>query len=243
MIAARAIRRTLAGLEEAGALARYHAVDVRDGAAFSAVIDAIYAREGRIDGVVHGAGVLEDKLFLHKTRESFDRVFDTKVSGARAIAKHVRPDVGFVAFFGSVAGAFGNRGQVDYAAANDALDKLAWWLDGRASEDAWSRSTGGRGQARGWSRRSWRASTSGPAWGSSTPPREPRRSLAEIALAKRGLPQVIVNAAPEALAHVTETSPPRAPLSLKGEAGGEEDPRLSPPPGGRGGWGVRCSDG
>jgi hypothetical protein len=43
----------------------------------------------------------------------------------------VRPDVGFVALFGSVAGAFGNRGQVDYAAANDALDKLAWWLSAR----------------------------------------------------------------------------------------------------------------
>jgi hypothetical protein len=43
----------------------------------------------------------------------------------------VRADIGFVAFFGSVAGAFGNRGQVDYAAANDALDKLAWWLASR----------------------------------------------------------------------------------------------------------------
>ena len=26
---------------------------------------------------------------------------------------------------------FGNRGQVDYAAANDALDKIAWWLGAR----------------------------------------------------------------------------------------------------------------
>jgi KR domain len=35
------------------------------------------------------------------------------------------PDVGFVALFGSVSGVFGNKGQVDYAAANDALDALA----------------------------------------------------------------------------------------------------------------------
>jgi acyl transferase domain-containing protein/NAD(P)H-dependent flavin oxidoreductase YrpB (nitropropane dioxygenase family) len=131
VMAARGIRSTLAAAEAAGVRVRYHALDVRDEAALGALIDALYTEHGRLDGVLHGAGVLEDKLFLHKTRESFDRVFDTKVSGARAIARHVRPDVRFVALFGSVAGAFGNRGQVDYAAANDALDKLAWWLTGR----------------------------------------------------------------------------------------------------------------
>jgi NAD(P)-dependent dehydrogenase (short-subunit alcohol dehydrogenase family) len=39
--------------------------------------------------------------------------------------KLIRDDVKFVVFFSSVAGAFGNRGQVDYASANDVLDKLA----------------------------------------------------------------------------------------------------------------------
>jgi hypothetical protein len=33
--------------------------------------------------------------------------------------------VRLVVFFGSVSGVFGNRGQVDYSAANDALDELA----------------------------------------------------------------------------------------------------------------------
>ena len=47
----------------------------------------------------------------------------------------------FVAFFTSVAGVFGNRGQVDYAAANDFLDKLAAALnsklDGRVVAISW----------------------------------------------------------------------------------------------------------
>jgi NAD(P)-dependent dehydrogenase (short-subunit alcohol dehydrogenase family) len=98
---------------------------VRDADAFGAVIDDIYARQGRIDGVIHGAGIIEDKLLRHKTAESFDRVFDTKVRAALTLAEKLRPDTSFIVFFSSISGAFGNSGQADYAAANDALDKLA----------------------------------------------------------------------------------------------------------------------
>ncbi|KPM56774.1 beta-ketoacyl synthase [Frankia sp. R43] len=125
ILAEREIRATLAALGEAASSVRYHAVDVRDGAAVAAVVADVYARHGRLDGVVHGAGVLEDRLLRSKTPESFDRVFRTKVDGAGALLDALRPDVGFVVLFGSVAGVFGNRGQVDYAAANDALDVLA----------------------------------------------------------------------------------------------------------------------
>jgi NAD(P)-dependent dehydrogenase (short-subunit alcohol dehydrogenase family) len=75
--------------------------------------------------VIHGAGVIEDKLLRDKSTESFDRVFDTKVRGALMLYNLLRNDVKFVVFFSSVASAFGNRGQIDYAAANDVLDKMA----------------------------------------------------------------------------------------------------------------------
>jgi NAD(P)-dependent dehydrogenase (short-subunit alcohol dehydrogenase family) len=104
---------------------RYHEVDVRDAAAVRAVVEGVYARRGRLDGVVHGAGVLDDRLLRDKTLESFARVFSTKVDGARALAEGLRPDLGFLVLFGSVSGVFGNRGQADYAAANDALDTFA----------------------------------------------------------------------------------------------------------------------
>jgi acyl transferase domain-containing protein/NAD(P)H-dependent flavin oxidoreductase YrpB (nitropropane dioxygenase family) len=133
ILRARDIRATLAAIRDAGALATYHTVDVRDEQAFGALIDRLYAERGSIDGVIHGAGVIEDKLLRDKTRESFERVFDTKVVGAVTLYRKLRPDVRFVAFFSSISGAFGNRGQVDYAAANDALDKLAWALHGRIS--------------------------------------------------------------------------------------------------------------
>jgi NAD(P)-dependent dehydrogenase (short-subunit alcohol dehydrogenase family) len=104
-------------------------VDVRSTRAFGKLIDGIYERHGRLDGVIHGAGVIEDKLLEHKTRESFDRVFDTKVKGALTLIRKLREGVSFVVFFSSVSSAFGNRGQTDYAAANDLLDKLAHHLN------------------------------------------------------------------------------------------------------------------
>jgi NAD(P)-dependent dehydrogenase (short-subunit alcohol dehydrogenase family) len=58
-------------------------------------------------------------------------VFDTKVDGARALLGALQGDPRFVVFFSSVSGVFGNRGQVDYSAANEALDHLAWEQDRR----------------------------------------------------------------------------------------------------------------
>ena len=51
----------------------------------------------------------------------------------------VRP--GFVAFFGSISALLGNRGQTDYAAANDALDLIG---------EQWHASTGGRALTVHW---------------------------------------------------------------------------------------------
>ena len=133
VLAAREVRATLAALAAAGATPTYHQVDVRDADAVAALVARIYAERGRLDGVVHGAGVIEDKLARDKTPESFARVFDTKVNGAIGIAKSVRDDVGFIVFFSSIAATFGNRGQSDYAAANDYLDRLAATLKRRLS--------------------------------------------------------------------------------------------------------------
>jgi KR domain len=60
-----------------------------------------------------------------KSPESFARVFATKVDGARALRDGLRDGLRFLVLFGSVSGVFGNRGQIDYSAGNDALDTLA----------------------------------------------------------------------------------------------------------------------
>lgn len=128
----RETRQNLTEMRAAGSEIEYHAVDVADGTAFGLLIDEIYQRHGRIDGVIHGAGIIEDKLIRDKTLESFRRVCDPKIRGALTLATKIRPDsLSFMVFFSSVSGRYGNRGQADYAAANEVLDKLAIYLNAR----------------------------------------------------------------------------------------------------------------
>jgi acyl transferase domain-containing protein/NAD(P)H-dependent flavin oxidoreductase YrpB (nitropropane dioxygenase family)/NAD(P)-dependent dehydrogenase (short-subunit alcohol dehydrogenase family)/acyl carrier protein len=138
----REIRVNLSRLRQAGARVHYYQADVRDEAVLSAVLDDVYRRFGTLDGVIHGAGVIQDKLIRDKTPESYDRVFGTKVESALILSRHLKfEQLKFCVFFASVAGRFGNRGQADYAAANEVLSKLAVYLDrrwpGRVVSIAW----------------------------------------------------------------------------------------------------------
>ncbi|WP_030326515.1 type I polyketide synthase [Streptomyces sp. NRRL B-3229] len=127
VLAQREITATLAELEALGSPARYHCVDFRDSEAARQAVKEIYAEHGRLDGVVYAAGVIEDRLIAEKSTESFQRVYDTKTSGARALLTALEELPGgpaFAVLFGSVSAVLGNRGQADYAAANDALQCL-----------------------------------------------------------------------------------------------------------------------
>ena len=145
--AAREIRTALAGLTAHAASVTYHAIDARDAEALGGLVQDVYARRGRLDAVIHAAGILEDKLIRDKTFESFQRVFDTKVASLQTLARALRPDLRFLVCFGSIAGALGNRGQVDYAAANAALAlhsrRLNGSLGGRVVTIAWGPWAGG----------------------------------------------------------------------------------------------------
>lgn len=116
---------TMETIKSQGARVSYHAVDVRDEEKLIQLIQTLYAKYGRIDGVIHGAGILEDKLFENKTPDSFERVFSTKVTPLRVLAEHLKADTKFIVFFSSIASVYGNRGQTDYAAANSVLDHYA----------------------------------------------------------------------------------------------------------------------
>ncbi|MEZ4235219.1 MAG: polyketide synthase dehydratase domain-containing protein [Myxococcota bacterium] len=65
----------------------------------------------------------ESRQLKDKDEQGFHRVYDGKAVGGRALIERL-PERTQVVCMGSVAGRFGNPGQVDYAAANDALARI-----------------------------------------------------------------------------------------------------------------------
>ena len=88
------------------------------------------ARWGRLDGVVHAAGVLDDAPLGARTPERTRAVLAPKVEGARALVEVTAgDDLDFLAFCSSVAALHGVPGQADYAAGNAFMDGLARRLE------------------------------------------------------------------------------------------------------------------
>ena len=128
----REIRSNLAAIRDAGANLEYAQADVRDANILASVLNDWKRKYGNPVGLIHGAGVIQDKLIRDKTLGSFDAVLGTKLDGALNLARLLDPvPLRFAALFSSIAGRFGNAGQSDYAAANEVLNKLAPWLDAR----------------------------------------------------------------------------------------------------------------
>lgn len=128
----REMRANLQDLRAGGAVVEYHAVDVTDADTCAALMDDVVRRLGRIDGIVHGAGIIEDKLLADKTSESWSRVVETKVLGLLNLQRCVDPGtLRFFTVFSSVAGRYGNSGQSDYATANELMNRLCMALQAR----------------------------------------------------------------------------------------------------------------
>ena len=125
----REISANIAALRAAGAEVIYRVADVRNVKEVTTLAAEIYARHGRLDGVIHGAGLIEDKMIVDKDAESWLRVVETKALSAFTLAQAVRPEtLRFFIMFGSVAGRYGNSGQADYGVANELLNRFAWQL-------------------------------------------------------------------------------------------------------------------
>ena len=124
-----AIRR----MEDAGARVHVIPADVTDPAAARALRDEALARCGRLDGIIHAAGVPGGGMAEIKDQAAARDVLRPKISGTLALRDAFAGDVlDFVVLCSSVAAIAGGFGQVDYCAANAFLDAHA------ASDHGWN---------------------------------------------------------------------------------------------------------
>ncbi|SEU31632.1 non-ribosomal peptide synthetase [Stigmatella erecta] len=107
-----------------GGEVRYGAVDIGEATALGEAVSQAEARWGRpLDGILHLAGVLEERIVAEETVEHFLSVLRPKVEGTRVLERllDTRPEAFFVGF-SSVNGTFGGFSVAAYSAANRFLD-------------------------------------------------------------------------------------------------------------------------
>jgi malonyl CoA-acyl carrier protein transacylase/NAD(P)-dependent dehydrogenase (short-subunit alcohol dehydrogenase family) len=125
----REIAQTLADLHASGIEATYLACDVTDPEAVRVALGKVTDRYGRIDGIIHGAGVLRDAFLDQMTPEDFSLVTDVKFLGAWNLFSAAEgAGLRFFVGLSSVAAIQGNPGQTNYAAANRMMSALLRYL-------------------------------------------------------------------------------------------------------------------
>jgi len=120
----RAALDAIQAVQNAGGVAHYYSLDLTDYTAVAGVIKDVADRYGRIDVLIHGAGLEISHAVPDKKPAEFDLVFDVKSDGWFNLISNLGDmPLGAAVVFSSVAGRFGNAGQTDYSAANDLLCK------------------------------------------------------------------------------------------------------------------------
>jgi 3-oxoacyl-[acyl-carrier protein] reductase len=105
-----------------GLAGRGAVLDVNDGAAAEALVEATVKEFGALGVLVNNAGITQDQLAMRMKDEDWDAVIDTNLKAVFRLSRAVlRPMMkargGRIINITSVVGSTGNPGQVNYAAA------------------------------------------------------------------------------------------------------------------------------
>jgi 3-oxoacyl-[acyl-carrier protein] reductase len=117
--------RVVSRIREAGGQASALALDLSDPASIESAAKAALA-DGPVDVLVNNAGVTDDNLLLRMSKESWDRVLSTNLTGVflmtqAVIRSMIKKRYGRIVNVTSVVGMMGNPGQANYAASKAGL--------------------------------------------------------------------------------------------------------------------------
>jgi len=116
----------VAGIAGNGGKASALPLDLSDAASIESGAKLALSEAGQIDVLVNNAGIMDDNLILRMSKESWDRVLATNLTGAflltQAVVKSmVRKRYGRIVNVTSIVGLMGNAGQANYAASKAGL--------------------------------------------------------------------------------------------------------------------------
>ena len=115
--------RGLLEIEEMGSEVLLYSIDVSELDAVKRVVENLRQRFGKIDGVIHSAGVPGGGFIINKDRKDFNKVMNPKIFGTWNLDRSTREDnLDFFVMFSSGISIIGEAGQGDYVAANSYLD-------------------------------------------------------------------------------------------------------------------------
>ncbi|PQO42355.1 type I polyketide synthase [Blastopirellula marina] len=113
---------------EAGVRATYHQCDVTSRDELAAALEKVRAADGPVNGIMHGAGLIEPGRFENKRIGFVEKLVRTKFDGLLHLLSLTENDpLTHCIGFGSISGRFGGNGLSDYAAGNDSMSKALDW--------------------------------------------------------------------------------------------------------------------
>lgn len=103
--------------------------DVSDCANMQKVFTELKRKYGKINGVVHCAGIAGDGFLIRKSIDTFSSVITPKIYGTVVLDEMTMDqDLDFFILFSSIQSVLGGSGQGDYTAANAFLDSYGCYL-------------------------------------------------------------------------------------------------------------------
>ncbi len=129
--------RAIRELEEMGATVNCYSANISNMEDVKGVIEKVRKEYGRINGIVHGAGVAGDGFIIRKDEKVFKSVIDPKIQGTWILDNLTQIDApDFFVMFSSGVTLTGRQGQGDYTAANSYLDAFAFYRSKQGKKTA-----------------------------------------------------------------------------------------------------------
>ncbi len=128
-------QKKLDGLLAAGTEVIYCKGDISNPESTYGIYKDIKRRFGKLDGIVHSAGITNDSLIINKDIEKVREVLAPKILGTINLDEVTKAEgLDVFVMFSSITGVLGNYGQTDYAYANVFIDNFAGYREYLAAQ-------------------------------------------------------------------------------------------------------------